>query len=315
MGYSTDPSDMNVASIAIGDMAGTQTVTRKVTNVSGQTSTFTAATSGPAGITVAVSPASFTLAAGQKQAITVTFTNNGAPLNAYRNGAITWTSDQGHTVRIPTVVRPVALGAPAAVSSTGGPVSYSVRFGFTGPFSATPRGLVAPVLSPGTVAQDPDQTFNPADPTGTVAIPVVIPAGTTYARFALFDSDVTPGSDIDLYIYQGANLVGSSAGGTSAEEINFSFANPTGGPILLTAYVHGWGVPAGSTPFVLHQWDIPATSAGNMTVAAPVTATLGETGTITVTPDPALPAGRWLGSVLYSGATGLPAPTIVSVTK
>ncbi len=31
-----DPSDLNVASIAIGDMAGTQTVARRVTNVSGQ---------------------------------------------------------------------------------------------------------------------------------------------------------------------------------------------------------------------------------------------------------------------------------------
>ena len=35
MGYSTDPSDLNQASIAIGDMAGTQTVKRKVTNVDG----------------------------------------------------------------------------------------------------------------------------------------------------------------------------------------------------------------------------------------------------------------------------------------
>ena len=30
-----DPSNLNVASIAIGDMAGVQTVTRRVTNVSG----------------------------------------------------------------------------------------------------------------------------------------------------------------------------------------------------------------------------------------------------------------------------------------
>ena len=35
LGYSLDPSDLNVASIAIGDLAGVQTVTRKVTNVGG----------------------------------------------------------------------------------------------------------------------------------------------------------------------------------------------------------------------------------------------------------------------------------------
>jgi subtilisin family serine protease len=310
-----DPSDLNVPSIAIGDLAGSQTVTRTVTNVSDQKLTFSVSSSGLAGITVAVSPSGFTLNPGQKQVVQVTFTQASAPLNAYRNGALTWTSDQGHTVRIPTVVRPVALAAPAAVSGTGGPVSYGVKFGYTGPFTATPRGLVAPVIDAGTVAQDPDQTFDPADPTGTVAIPVVIPAGTTYARFALFDEDVAPGSDIDLYVYQGATLVGSSAGGTSAEQVNFSFAGPTAAPIALTVYVHGWGVPAGSTPFALHSWYIPAVAAGNMTVSAPASATLGASGTITLTPDPALPSGRWLGSVVYGGAAGMPAPTIVSVTK
>jgi len=38
-----DPSNLNVASIAIGDMAGTQTVTRTVTNVSGKKLTVSAA--------------------------------------------------------------------------------------------------------------------------------------------------------------------------------------------------------------------------------------------------------------------------------
>ena len=35
LGFSLDPSDMNVASIAIGDLPGSQTVTRRVTNVGG----------------------------------------------------------------------------------------------------------------------------------------------------------------------------------------------------------------------------------------------------------------------------------------
>jgi hypothetical protein len=61
-----------------------------------------------------------------------------------------------------------------------------VLFGYTGPFSATARGMIPADVTPGAVEQDPDQTFNPADPTGTVAIPVVIPAGSTYARFATF---------------------------------------------------------------------------------------------------------------------------------
>ena len=42
LGYSLDPSDLNVASIAIGDLAGIQTVTRKVTNVGTAAATYTA---------------------------------------------------------------------------------------------------------------------------------------------------------------------------------------------------------------------------------------------------------------------------------
>jgi hypothetical protein len=165
------------------------------------------------------------------------------------------------------------------------------------------------------VNQDPDQTFDPNDMTGTVAIPVTIPAGSTYARFSLFDADVTAGTDLDLYIYQGATLVGSSGGGTSAEEVNFTFATPTGGPIALTAYVHGWGVAGGgSSPFTLHSWYIPATASGNMTVMAPPTATLGATGVINLTFSGLTPGTKYLGSVAYGGATGMPNPTIVLVT-
>ena len=309
-----DPSDFNVASIAIGDLAGTQVIKRKVTNVSGQTATFTAVVSAPTGMTVSVSPSSFTLGAGKSQALTITITNVSAAVNSYQNGAIVWTSDKGHTARIPVVVRPVALAAPASVSSTGGAVSYNVTFGYTGSFSAALRGLVAPTLTPGSVAQDPDQTFNPADPTGTVAIPVTIPAGTTYARFSLFDADVAPGSDIDMFVYQGATLVGSSASGTSAEEVNFAFATPTAGPVALTVFVHGWGVPSGTTPFTLYQWSVGTAAAGNATISAPSAATLGASGTVTITPDAGLAAGRWLGTVVYSGSSGMPT-TVVTVTK
>jgi len=309
-----DPSDFNVASIAVGDLAGTQVIKRKVTNVSGQTATFTAVVSAPTGMTVSVSPSSFTLGASKSQALTITITNVSAAVNSYQNGAIVWTSDKGHTARIPVVVRPVALAAPASVSSTGGAVSYNVTFGYTGSFSAALRGLVAPTLTPGSVAQDPDQTFNPADPTGTVAIPVTIPAGTTYARFSLFDADVAPGSDIDMFVYQGATLVGSSASGTSAEEVNFAFATPTAGPVALTVFVHGWGVPSGTTPFTLYQWSVGTAAAGNATISAPSAATLGASGTVTITPDAGLAAGRWLGTVVYSGSSGMPT-TVVTVTK
>jgi hypothetical protein len=307
------PSDLNVPSIAIGALAGSRTVTRTVTNVSGKPATFTASTSGLTGIDVSVSPPSFALAPGASQTLEITFENESAPLNAYRSGAIEWASGLGHRVRIPTVARPVALAAPASVSGDGTPQSFDVTFGYTGPFSAAARGLTPAVIDAGTVTQDPDQTFDPTDATGTAVIPVTIPAGTTYARFALFDEDVAPGTDLDLYVYQGSTLVGASTSATSAEEIDFSFANATGGPIALVAYVHGWGVPGGSSPFKLHSFYVPATAAGNMTVSAPASATLGTTGTVELGYSDLATGTRYLGSVAYSGAVGMPAPTIVSI--
>jgi hypothetical protein len=288
-------------------MAGAQTVKRSVTNVSGKALNVSASVTGMAGFTVSVSPTTLSLAKGETKSFTITFTRTTAALNAYTGGQLYWTGG-GYTVRSPIVVRPVALAAPTQVSG-----SYSVSFGYTGSFSATARGLVPANLTAGTVAQDPDQTFDPADPTGTVSIPVVIPAGSTYTRFSLFDADVTPGTDMDLYVYQGTTLVGSSGSGTSAEEVNFTFANPTASPIALTVYVHGWGVAGGgSSPFVLHTWYLGSTAAGNMTVTAPTSATLGTTGTISLSFS-GLTSGKYLGSVAYSGAAGMPNPTIVRV--
>ena len=138
-----------MASIAIGDLAGVQTVTRKVTNVGDQAETYTASYTGLAGITVAL-PASFSIAKGATKSFNVTFTTAGAALNTYVGGQFTLTGDKGHVVRIPVVIRPVALAAPTQVSG-----SYNVTFGYTGPFTATARGLVPAAVSPGTVADDP----------------------------------------------------------------------------------------------------------------------------------------------------------------
>ena len=302
-----DPSDLNLASIAIGDMAGVQTVTRKVTNVGSQAETFTAAITGLAGILVNVQPASFTINPGETLSYAVTFTQDTAALNAYSKGYLTWTGDLGHVVRSPVVVRPVALAAPAGVSGTGDPLSFDVTFGYTGAFTATPRGLIAPTTFEGSVADDPTDSFVPGGP-GTVSFDVVVPAGTSYARFSLFDANVSPASDIDLYVYRGSTLVGVSGGGTSAEEVNL--VNPI--EATYTIWVHGWGVP-GTADFTLFTWVLGTADAGNMAVSAPAAATLGGTGTISLTFSGLAPATKYLGSVAFAGATGMPNPTIVRV--
>jgi subtilisin family serine protease len=311
-GYSFDPSDMNVASIAIGDLVASQTVTRRVTNVGRSPATYTPTVTGLAGITVRVSPERLRIAPGQTKTFTVTFTTASATFNTYVGGQLTW-SDGTHVVRSPVVVRPLPLSVPLEVAGTGAPITYNAKFGYNGPFTASPRGLIPATTTDDVVADDPDDTFTP-DPNapGTVAIPITIASGTTYARFALFDANVSPASDLDLYLFRGTTLVGISGSGTSNEQINL--VNPTAGSDYVL-YVHGFAVssPSGAQ-FRLFQWLLGTADAGNMTVSAPTTATSGTTAPITLTFTGLAPGTKYLGSVAYtSSGTEVTTPTIVRV--
>ena len=50
-----------------------------------------------------------------------------------------------------------------------------------------------------------------------------------------------------------------------------------------------------------------------MTVTAPTAATSGTTATIGLTFNGLTPGTKYLGTVAYDGAAGLPAPTVVRV--
>jgi hypothetical protein len=309
-GYSTDASDTNVASIAIGDLLNVQTITRRVTNVGEGTGTYNYTLTGLAGFVVEVSPTVLTLGPGQTGSYTVKFTRTTANLGAYVGGQLTW-SDGSHSVRSPVVVRPVPLVAPAEVSGTGAPIRYDIKFGYNGPFTATPRGLIPATTTDASVGDDPADSFDPAGE-GVVSFDVVIPAGTTYARFSLFDADVPPGTDLDLYVFRLSpappGFVGISGGATSAEEVNL--VNPAAGTYRV--YVHGFEVD-GTVNFRLFRWLLGTANAGNMSVEAPAVATIGGTGTIGLTFSGLTAGTKYLGSVAYGGAAGMPNPTIVRV--
>ena len=314
LGYSLNPSDLNVASLAIGDLPGSETLTRKVTNVTNATATYTSSVSGMTGVTAVVNPSSLTLAPGETKSFTVAFTRTGATLNAYStasSGQLTWTQTGGpHVVRIPIVTRPILFAAPAQVSGTGGDINYSVKFGYTGTFAATGRGLVPATTFAGSVADDPTDNFVPGGP-GTVSFDVVVPSGTTHARFSLFNEFVSGPDDLDLYVFRVSTntLVGSSGGGTAAEEVNL--LNPVADTYRV--WVHGFAVNPSPATFTLFTWVLGSSAAGNMTVNAPTSATIGATGNIQLQFSGLAPATKYLGSVAYSGVAGLPNPTIVRV--
>ena len=308
-GYSFDRSDMNVPSIAIGDLAGVQTVKRRVTNVDDRTATYTASGS-LNGVGVSVSPSSFSIAPGETKTFEVSFTRSTAPLNRYTAGSLTLAGG-GHTVRIPLVVRPVAFGAATEASSNGSPVSWQVRVGYNGPLNATVGGLVPATQTAFTVAQDPDQTFNRLDPTGTFSTNVVVPAGAVF-RSTITEDAITPnGTDLDMFVFSGAAQVGASADGDSNEQVTLQNGGAT--PLTLTVYIHGFSTNGPSATGTLFTWTVGTTSAGNTTLSGIVSPASVGTQTHTATFSGLAANTRYLGRVEYNDGTAALGRTLLSV--
>ena len=70
---------------------------------------------------------------------------------------------------------------------------------------------------------------------------------------------------------------------------------------------------ADPSTFTLFTWVLGSTAAGNMTISTPAIATSGTTGAINLTFSGLAAGTKYLGSVVYGGATGMPNPTIVRV--
>jgi subtilisin family serine protease len=313
-----DPSDVNLPSIQIGALAGVQAVTRTVKNV-GPAGTYKVSVDAPAGISVAVSPTELSLAAGQSATYQVTFTTDGrATFDAYASGAITWSAGGkgGQSVRIPVVVRPVKISAPVSISATGtsGSETRSVIFGYAGQFTASPQGLIPATTETRTVVDDPTNNFVVETPDANQGIQVhtfAIPAGTVHARFSLFDDFTDGNDDLDIYLYNPTGqLVGVSAGGTSAEEINL--VKPAAGTYKL--YVHGWQTDGPEAVYTLFSWLLGNAAAGNMTVTSSTSnATVGGTGTITVAWSGLTAGTKYLGRISYGDGSSEIGSTIVRI--
>lgn len=297
-----DPSDLNLASIGIAELAGSQTVIRTVTSVAPGSATYTAAVDAPPGIDVQISPNVITLAQGESATYEVTFTTlSGTAVDEWVFGALTW-SDGTHAVRSPLAIRPVALAAPDEVSGDGtsGSLSYDITFGFSGDFAAVAHGLIPAATQPGNVVDDPANDINVALATGVgVTFHIVsVPAGTGHLRVSLFDDFTDGADDLDLYVFgpgPSFPFVGGSGTATSAEEVNV--ASPAPGDYLVA--VHGWQTDGPDANYTLFSWGLTAANAGNLSVSGPTAAVLGSSATVDVDWT-GLSAGlKYLGSVTY----------------
>jgi hypothetical protein len=316
-----DPSDLNLASIAIGDMAGTQTVKRTVKSVGTASETYNVAFSGLPGLTASADVTNFTIAPGGTQNLNITFTrpNGGAAFNTYQAGFMTLTGSNGHVVRSPIVIRPVSLAAPAEVRlDENNAATWSITSGVNETITLGKRGLIPAATDALTIADDPDNTFNTAAPDSNKGIfvkEIVVPAGTNVLRGATFDADTDGNDDLDLYLYgpSGTNpfaLRAVSAGPTAEETVTLRV--PQAGTYKL--YVHAFETEGPDVNLTLFNWVLGSADAGNMIVNGPFAGTLGSTHTVNLTTTGLTPGTRYLGQIAYSGSVtpALGTPTIVS---
>jgi len=314
-GVPTQSENLNYPSIGASGVPGTLTVQRTVTNVSGRALRLNAVVEEPNGYDVTVSPSRLTIPRGQSATFEVTFNNLSGPIGEWRFGSLTWEGN-GYSARSPIAVAAAKLDAPDAVSGTGveGTASFDITFGYAGEYDATAHGLVADAPITGSVAQDPDQIFDPADPTGTTAHEITL-SNTAFFRLTLDTADLTPPEsaiDIDLYLYKDGEEVASSTSGGTAEQIELT--TPEDGAYIL--YVHGWQTTGLTVGYSMHTWDVPLTpDAGSLAIVSePADAVLGATETIVAGWSGLDPGINYLGAVGHNDGGGLFDLTLVEVS-
>ena len=317
-GFSTDPSNLNIASIGIAEVAGTRTVERTITNVSDRRLDLKAHLDAPKGYTISVSPARVTLRPGEDATVEVTVTNRSATLGEWRFGSITW-KGTGYDARIPVAVAGTALKAPSTVSHTGASGSGSVQadFGYTGPFSVQAFGLAKDAPLAGSVGQDPNASFNPADVGNGATLHTVDLSGVEFWRMTLGQSDLTGPTaavaDLDVYVFgPDGTLVADSGAGATNELIEL--VDPA--PGTYRVYVHGWGTGGQTVGYSAHTWSVtgPADAGTLRVTAAPEAAAIGQSGTVEYSWSGAS-AGTEFGVLLYSNGSGELGRTLVTITN
>jgi subtilisin family serine protease len=315
LGFPTDGSDLNLASIGIGAFVGNQTVTRTVTSVSPDGTTFTAAVEAPAGIDVLVTPNQFSLNAGETQTFTVEFTANGELVpGEWTFGALTWNNDSGQTpARSPIAILPVLIDVDEEVDgvvdgSGNGSVDIDVNFGYTGTYTPVLSGI--------------EESLGIVDSVGTSntldAFCFDLPAHTHF-RFATFDADTTPlGADLDLRLFYaddgcaGVNPLVSfgSSGGATSEEVIDVVNPPAGGYVVVIDY---FSSPTGTIAYTAWIQPVFGDNANAVISAAPAAAVAGTSEIVTVDYTGLTLGTRHLGVVQHNDGGGEIARTIIDI--
>lgn len=337
LGLSTAPADLNLPSIAIGGLSGSQTVTRTVTAVthlgrSKKNNTrpqkYYARIEAPPGFTVDVSPSTLYIAPGETASYELTISNATAVPNSWQFGAITWESTRraDNDVRSPIAVSAAAFITEENIDATGtdGAASFDLTFGYTGDYTAGVHGINNSTILPRILVDGQGAGFSFAagvggDPSYSFEVLPPVAPGTAALRFSTYDAYTAGGAadDIDLYLYYcpgfTCSLVDSSAAGGSNERVEVRFPVPDVGNNPYVLFIHAFDMASPNTDLVAFRREFGVVDdAGNFSVNAPSFGNVGETVSIDTawTGLAAGPFAKQLGAISHSDPNGVQGLTV-----
>ena len=310
LGTLDETYNLNLPSITVGNVLGSVTVTRRVTNVGTASATYTANATTP-GFTPLVTPSTLTLLPGETKSFTLKLTAAGAVENVWSYGSLTWT-DGVRVVRSPVTARTgKAISAPTDITGTtaSGTRLITVKTGFTGRMTANKGGMLpvtmgpATALSPGALSSAGLRTACLAgtDTANVKVYPVTVPAGAIVARFELRDADSNVGDDHDLGLLapDGSFVFSGNDGSNEAVQM----INPAAGSYKVCVVSYGGAAPMSHR---LSSWVVSAADAStSLNVLLPGNVVAGSTATVGVAWSGLPTGGRYVGGFQLKDLAGV----------
>ncbi|GAB2961325.1 hypothetical protein GCM10027280_57670 [Micromonospora polyrhachis] len=291
--------DLNYPSIAVGDLFGTRTVTRKVTAVT--PGVYHAKVDLP-GLKVKVSPSTLKFRkAGETKDFTVTMQLRTAPVGVPTVGSLTWTG-RGTAVRSPIVVTPQTAIAPTQVRGSGpaGSVSFEVTPAVK-KFPIKAYGMVSGPLVPATA--------NSYDPNGT-QFQVTVPTGTKAAEFSVRADNPQAPLFLAVFRQENGTLAIEYVSSFGSADERHAIANPKPGTYFVVVVALETLPGTTETPFTLQVNQVTGKGGVGSLTASPKNPKVTPGTPLTVTANwSGVPAGRHTGYVEYPNGAG----TVVSV--
>ncbi|TFW31082.1 S8 family peptidase [Duganella callida] len=271
---------LNLASISLPNVVGTQTVSRSVTNVSDKLAIYNASAAID-GFDVTVTPSTLTLEPGQTRSYSVTLARTDAADGVWKFGQLVW-NDGEHNVRSPLQARfNGGVDAPARVSAStvSGSRQIELATGYNGKLAVMRGGLREYTRAAQTVQQAKAGSLDSmgavraacaARSPGVKAIAIGIPDKTAIARFELSNRDTAGGADddLDLMVMDENNIVLGYSGHSDANESVTLIAPRT---MVVKICVIGFKLKSGtSTDYTLsYATAIPNDTKGAVKVSLP----------------------------------------------